>query len=479
MLKLEDYISERNRILKKEQNLFLGSTLELNEKESKLDSHIIQLKCDELDVSYQNSEDFIPRRHFFKCKNEIENSKIFKILRDLPKGNSLHTHLLASVSIDFIIKNITYRDNAYGKVINSVFKIKFLKREDAEKDGWVSLKEMRSKQLNFDDWLEKQLSLIVDCPQDSYPSLESVWKKFKGTFSAVYDMLCYKPAFEEYYYQSLKELFEDNIMYGEFRATPMPLYDLEGTHYKTEDFFESMLKVEKKFKKDHKDFIGARYIHSVYRRISSDDLKKDLEEIILMKAKFPKLIVGLDFVGFEDEGYSLLNFYNDLVSVREKLDFFFHAGETNWFGHTDSNLVDAILMKSRRIGHGFALSRHPQLMSLVREQNIAIEVCPISNQVLLLNEDPRNHPAVPLLSQGFPVVICSDDPATWGASGLSYDWYVAFMAMTPKDCGLKVLKQFALNSIQFSALDDVDKKEAMDVWTKRWDDFISKMLINL
>ena len=47
----------------------------------------------------------------------------------------------------------------------------------------------------------------------------------------------------------------------------------------------------------------------------------------------------------------------------------------------DLNIVDAILLNTTRIGHGYALSKHPQLMKLVKDRNIAIEVCPISNQV--------------------------------------------------------------------------------------------------
>ena len=45
------------------------------------------------------------------------------------------------------------------------------------------------------------------------------------------------------------------------------------------------------------------------------------------------------------------------------------------------------------------------------EKNIAIEVCPISNQVLKLVEDIRNHPVVELIQDGnFPIVIAPDDP---------------------------------------------------------------------
>lgn len=49
----------------------------------------------------------------------------------------------------------------------------------------------------------------------------------------------------------------------------------------------------------------------------------------------------------------------------------------------DDNLIDAILLNTSRIGHGYALMKHPLVLKTVREKKIPIEVCPISNQVKL------------------------------------------------------------------------------------------------
>ncbi|KAH1002704.1 hypothetical protein HUJ04_008766 [Dendroctonus ponderosae] len=182
---------------------------------------------------------------------------------------------------------------------------------------------------------------------------------------------------------------------------------------------------------------------------------------------------GLDFVGLEENGKCLVEFHEELLGVINHLKFFLHAGETDEFGGTDLNLVDAILLNSTRIGHGFALPKHPKLMKMVKSQNIAIELCPISNQVLKLLQNLRNHPATALLSKNYPVVVGNDDPSTWNASGLSYDWYYVLMAMTPEDQGLRVLKKLALNSIEYSAMGEKEKTRAFNVWNEQWSRFIN------
>jgi len=110
--------------------------------------------------------------------------------------------------------------------------------------------------------------------------------------------------------------------------------------------------------------------------------------------EFPNFMVGFDLVGQEELGRPLIDFVEPLLKMPEHINFYFHAGETNWFGSPiDENLVDAILMGTKRIGHGFALTKHPMMMRLAKLLDIAIEVCPVSNQVLQLGVDYRNHPA--------------------------------------------------------------------------------------
>ncbi|KAJ3664239.1 hypothetical protein Zmor_008423 [Zophobas morio] len=473
--KSEDYCKKRDRLLAEEDSAFLGANLTLTSTELKVDKILLELKTTELSLGYKNSSEFLPALPFHRAKERIDESKVFGFIRKLPKGGSLHTHLLAAASVDFLVKNISYRDGLYGGEVNGVFKLKFM--HDPLKDNrtkWTSVKDLRLQQgsQRFDQWLLEQLTLTQD-----FPSIETAWTKFKRIFTTTYDLYSYKPVFQEYIQRVLQELYDDNVMYTELKGTIMILYDLDGTTYSKQDFFRIFQAAVEEFKSSHPKFVGVRYIHSIYRGVDFDTLQQGLDEIIAMKKLFPDFVAGFDFVGFEEEGKTLLDYAPQLLQAQKYLRFFFHAGESSWFGHTDLNLADALLLNSFRIGHGFAITKHPKLLDFGKEHDIPLEICPISNQVLKLNEDPRNHPAATLMALNYPIVIGNDDPSIWNATGLSYDWYVVFMAMTPKNKGLEVLKQLAINSIRYSAMDKEEKNDAMKRWQQQWNNFLIDILL--
>lgn len=206
-------------------------------------------------------------------------------------------------------------------------------------------------------------------------------------------------------------------------------------------------------------------------------LTKNIAKIIELKQKYPNAIAGIDLIGQEDLGYPLQNWISVLEPFINKIDFYFHAGETNWYGlETDENLFDAVLLNSKRIGHGYAIVKHPTIMELMKQKRIAVEVCPIANQVLSLITDLRNHPASILFAHNFPIVISNNDPGVWGATALSYDFYEAFMGMMSKHADLRALKQLAINSIHYSSMNDRQRERAYEIWVKKWKHFVNSLV---
>ena len=121
---------------------------------------------------------------------------------------------------------------------------------------------------------------------------------------------------------------------------------------------------------------------------------------------------------------------------------------------TDSNLFDAILLGTRRIGHGYSLYKHPLLVDMVKDKKILVETCPISNEVLRLSTSILYHSLPALLSRGVTVSLSNDDPAILGhgKNGLSHDFWQSFMAFA--NLGLEGLATMAENSLRWSAVED-------------------------
>lgn len=190
------------------------------------------------------------------------------------------------------------------------------------------------------------------------------------------------------------------------------------------------------------------------------------------------MIAGFDLVGQEEMGRPLIDMVPKLLAMQQKgVRFYFHAGETNWFGSTvDENLLDAILLGTKRIGHGYAVIKHPMVLKMLKEKDIAVEINPISNQVLMLVNDLRNHPAAYLFSHNYPVVVSSDDPSFWKASPLSHDFYVAFLGIASAHADLKFLKKLALNSIKYSAMTEQEQSDALQRWHPKWHAFITNLI---
>nr|XP_021189479.2 adenosine deaminase 2-A [Helicoverpa armigera] len=471
----DNYNEKRKQLIDLELKLSLGGNTTLSDKENAVNYCLMNHKFDEINYGFDHPDRFNLSHHFFTFKNQIQNSKVYKIIKNMPKGAILHVHDMAIIGPDYFV-NLTYMDNLYV-CLDKPMRFWFSnKTPNMTCDvAWQLMSSVRRTAANvteFDAQLRKQFTLVCDNPDVVYPTIKESWTRFMQYFGSVYPLLAYRPNWERYFYDALKFFRDDKVMYVEVRSILPDLYELDGTVYDKTVTAKAYRKVIKKFVRDYPDFIGAKLIFAPSRKVDRSVLDTYIQLARKLKREMPDFLAGFDLVGPEDAGNPLIEFVPQLLQAQD-LNFFFHAGETNWYGTlTDENLIDAVLLGAKRIGHGYALAKHPVLIREVVQKDIGIEVNVLSNAILSLVKDVRNHPLNIFLSMNLPVVLSSDDPGAWEADPLSDDFYVAFVGVASRLADLRMLKTLALNSLKYSALDPVNKARAISVFHTQWNSFI-------
>lgn len=471
---IDEYMKKRSKLVETDYQLSVGSKLRLSYKEELVSDQLMFFK--NIDI------DNVPfYRHYFAYRDRMRTSRLYEMIRRMPKGAALHVHGSLMLDPDDLLK-LTYEDYLHICITENHLQFHFSRTTPKKPCPvlWKLVEDIRmnhSKVPEFDRMLKERLTLG---PEDGL-NLESdeseAWEQFGRTMGAILSLIEYRPVREKYIYKSLQNFYDDNVMYVEIRINLFPLYELNGTVH--EKIYMATLhdNVAKKFMDANPDFAGLKIILSPSRKLSVENIQYEVDVARRAKHMFPDVITGFDLVGHEDRGRSLKECLPILLQAKNDIDYYFHAGETNQYGTpTDENLYDAILLETKRIGHANSLIKHPVLIKTVHHNDIAIEVNVISNSVLSLVKDIRSHPLATYLSLGLPVVLSSDDPGAWGARPLTDDFYVAFVAIASKHHDLRLLRQLAINSIRYSALDDRGKTKLFRTFEKKWLEFLSAVV---
>lgn len=118
-------------------------------------------------------------------------------------------------------------------------------------------------------------------------------------------------------------------------------------------------------------------------------------------------ITALDLAGAE--GLFATSDYRELFSLASKLDvpFTLHAGEA---AGADS-VRCAIEMGARRIGHGVRAFEDDALLSLLKGNQIPLELCPTSNRQTKVVSDMKTYPLSDFVKRELAVTLNTDNPA--------------------------------------------------------------------
>lgn len=469
------YLHRREQLVTAEREFSFDSDLILTPEEIKVNTIIKALRDNE---QTKFNGIISPAVNFRQMRQTIDSqSQLFQIIRKMPKGAILHTHGL--VDAWFLIKNGTYRLNCYRNNYTG----SFVFSNTSPGPEWQNVPQMRQKSkdpamFDFDLWLSTQFFT----PNYSV-SEDEMWQSFEASIDRINSIYSYKPVFLDATLDLLQKIADDNIQHVEMRGIHR-LYDLVPPFtYNSTAIIKQWLAILHQFNANSATKLSVRWINTARRNCSQECVWQTLVNTVMMRndPEVRKYIIGFDLVGEEDRYHSLAYYLDDFFRIQQytqsngypNLPFYFHAGETFWNRKSHDNLYEAILLNTSRIGHGLALQYHPVLMQIVRSRKIAIEVCPISNQLLRFVSDLRNHPAVVYMTNGLPVAISNDDPHVFGYSGLSYDYYEAIISW---NLTLRNIKQLAMNSLLFSGLEGNEKSQQLRDWTTRWKSWIEWVL---
>nr|VWP00298.1 Inositol-pentakisphosphate 2-kinase (EC (Inositol-1,3,4,5,6-pentakisphosphate 2-kinase) (Ins(1,3,4,5,6)P5 2-kinase) (InsP5 2-kinase) [Ganoderma boninense] len=484
---MEDYLFKRQNLIIEDRakRVDRNTTHKLSHEESRADDLLKRIRKEEGETIWgkeqlHDSEQLFPGMEFLTGKSLVDplplynlaqsratmpardtilRTKVYDILSHMPKGGLLHLHLGMVVRADKLLKLGLQYPAMHVRVsaplttetlgtVQPTFRALPPELWTAHPSltdalyvpgSWVPLQSARnnfSKALGgpagFDRWVTDWMVINPSEAYGTHNSPDKIWSKFGAASSVSAGMIFYFPLWIEYVREVFLSSVEDGISYVE------PRFMFGIKHMTGEDGKEDV--PHRAWLRAYEQVI-AEVKASVAARPDGGTTSKFLGSKIIYSREFPHLVAGFDLVGHEDLLRPLIYyaepFLRSLAKQREcgvQFPFVFHAGETLGDGSAaDMNLYDAILLGTKRIGHGFSLIKHPRLMELCKERKICVEVCPISNEILRYCGSMPMHPLPALMNQGVHVALCSDDPAVFGNMGLSFDFFQASAYMLFSD----------------------------------------------
>jgi adenosine deaminase-related growth factor len=505
MLK-EEFLKQKNLLLEKDRSesfdwkVFKNRTLE----EEFANSVLQENKAKDLEMFKKFTCTPFYAIHFSEVKKHIEtkDSILLNAMKTLPKGIIHHCHIDALVDANWLIEKVINSDTLYLKFIGdssidnlNTADFQFFNKginDQQKEEGWLKVETVRQQYKKgkeaFDQWLYECFTIVPTNSKDIVYTENELWSRFSRTFVSIRGIFSYVPFTKLYVEEIIKRYSKKDLQQVEIRIPYYEPYDDSGIVPFSEMFGELVKTIEETKKTLNlvdDDYFELKFIISPVRNTKEEEMREIMEITIDLFKKYPKYVVGFDMVGHEHlmtlEAHldSLLDFKDKQKKLGIDIPFYFHAGETTDSGSgTDENLFDALILNTKRIGHGYSLSRHlPTLGPIIKEKEICLEISPISNQYLGLVKDIANHPIIVFLKNNIPVSISPDDPSLYGYEGSFYDFYMLFMSYENFD--IWTLKQLCINSIKYGSFTkEFSKENVLKIWEKKWQNWIKELINN-
>jgi adenosine deaminase len=266
----------------------------------------------------------------------------------------------------------------------------------------------------------------------NFSSLQS----FLDIYYAGANVLIHESDFFDLTWAYLLTCKEQNILHVEIFFDPQ-------THTKRGIAFGTVITgITKALEKAKEELgISSYLIMCFLRHLSEEEAFETLKLSLPFKAQI--LGVGLDS---SEVGHPPSKFKNVFQACqKEGYKIVAHAGEEG-----DSSYIwEAIeLLHVQRIDHGIRCEEDAHLVEFLKEKQIPLTVCPLSNVKLRAVSTMQEHNILKLLHKGLLVTVNSDDPAYFG--GYLNENYLALTQAL--HVNKEELKKLATNSFKASFL---------------------------
>lgn len=251
---------------------------------------------------------------------------------------------------------------------------------------------------------------------------------------------------EQAAYELVRDVANDDVAYIEVRFAPM-LSTNKGLS--CAEVIESVVCGLKNGEREY-----GVYASAIVCAMRHHSLEQNLEMLCAAKPFVGNGVCALDLAG--DESAFPTSLFRELFMQAKEwgIPFTIHSGEC---GSVD-NVREAIELGAKRLGHGIALEKSPELRKLCKEKGIGIEMCPTSNLQTKAVDSLDSYPLKQFLEEGLLVSVHTDNRTV---SGTTMEREEA-LVKTRLQISEEMWKQCTKNAIQTAFTCDKIKQQLME-----------------
>jgi adenosine deaminase len=196
---------------------------------------------------------------------------------------------------------------------------------------------------------------------------------------------------------------------------------------------------------------SGTYAFAIVCAMRHHSLEQNLEMLRAAKPFVGKGVCALDLAG-DESAFPTRLFRELFIQAKEwEIPFTIHSGEC---GNVD-NIREAIELGAKRLGHGIALEKSPELRRKCQEKGIGIEMCPTSNLQTKAVEDFNSYPLKQFLEEELLVSVHTDNRTVSGTTMEQEEKLVKERLQISDEMWLQCIK----NAIQTAFASDEIKEE--------------------